>query len=140
MSTIPTPDVSPMLTVDSRTLIKVTIKGMDVIYDSFDVAAPIWSPSVLFAIAPDDRLEGGFYAAIRTGVAHGRPVLRAAVSCGGAVDADDIEVMGEPDEITAVHSSVPHIYAGLGDVEERKVLRSIYRYLEKRQRALAVAS
>ena len=140
MSTIPAPDVCRMLTVDSRTLIKVTVSGMDVIYDSDDVTAPYWSPSVLFAIASDDRLDRDFYAAIRTGVAHGRPVLRAAVSCGGAVDTDDIKVMGEPDEISVVHSAIPHIYAGLGDVEERKVLRSIYRYLEKRQRALAVAS
>ena len=140
MSIIPAPDVCRMRTVSSRTLIKVTINGTDVIYDSFDVAAPIWSPSVLFAIASDDRLERDFYAAIRTGTAHGRPVLRAPVSCGGAVDADDIEVMGEPDEISVVHSAIPHIYAGLGDVEERKVLRSIYRFLEKRQRALAVAS
>ena len=137
MSIIPAPDACRMLTVDSRTLVKVTINDTDVIYDSFDVAAPIWSPSVLFAIAPDDR---DFYAAIRTGVAHGRPVLRAPVSCGGAVDADDIEVMGEPDEISVVHSAIPHIYAGLRDTEERQVLRSIYRYLEKRQRALAVAS
>ncbi len=140
MSIIPAPDVCRMRTVSSRTLLKVTISGVDVIYDSFDVAAPYWSPSVLFAIASDDRLDRDFYAAIRTGVAHGRPVLRAPVSCGGAVDADDIEVMGEPDEISVVHSAIPHIYAGLGDVEERKVLRSIYRYLEKRQRALAVAS
>jgi len=124
-----------MLTVSSRTLIKITIKDMDVIYDSFDVAAPTWGPSVLFAIAPDDRLGRAFSAAIRTGMAHGRPVLRAAVSCGGAVDTDDIEVMGAPDEISVVRSSIPHIYAGLRDTEERKVLRSIYRYLGRMSRA-----
>lgn len=81
----------------------------------------------------DWRLSGpSLGGLIRDGeTARGIRILTAEVNCGGTVDRFNIEVSGDETEVGYALNALPFFYDCTKDPELRKVMRSVYRSLER---------
>jgi hypothetical protein len=125
---IPEPEGWNIVQGATHRMLSVTLDDAHVVY-AYDTAS--------IALSLVDRSErlyaGDLNKAIRTQTIPGRVVFRVPeIDCGGVLSEYFPPVVtGTAAEVSLVLQAIPHFYACLREPEERKTLRSAYRWLAK---------